>query len=586
MHFMNPQGAFALFAVLTILVLYILKQRMEPRTVSSTYLWKKALARMEADRPFQKLRRNLLLFMQLLTALLLTLSLLRPMTLSDGGGEMLFVFDLSASMQAETGGETRIERAVADARRRVDGLPDGARVSILTAGADAEQPLARSADRVEIRRALADIKAQNGGADLDGALSLAQALQKELEDALLIVYTDQRLPEGAYTQPFIGDGAQNRALLSLNASGNTAVARVANYGGAAEVSIECYADGVLCDVRSVSVPPGGVESVQFDVPEGFFALEARIAETDALPGDNARHFAAREESRTTVLLAGRDNIFLEKALSLRPDITVLKTTPEEASLVAGGALTVLDGPLPEALPEKGALFLIDPDQLVGGLVTTPATLSAATGALAEEINRYLKVDDVQVAQYRAVEGGTPIWLADGQPVLSLLERGGQRMAVLGFDLHHSNLPLLKEFPLFIQHLLEKLAPEPLGADTGDLDCGAKRLITPQSFAVEASVITPSGRRVALPLTGALFTDTDEIGVYRLAQTGEDGSERSIPFTLHIPAAESDVREVFQKMQEAEQAGGGTEYGREWTPYVIALLLIALLLEWWVYRRGY
>lgn len=586
MHWMNPQGVWAFAALAAILALYILRQKMEPMEVSSTFLWRKALASMEADRPFQKLRRSLLMFLQLLLALLLALSIMRPMTLGGETGEVIFVFDLSASMQANDGQSTRLEKSAADAVRRVDGLPEGARVSVLTAGAQVQQLVARTADLTHARRMLESLTPQNGGANLDGALSLALALQKELEDAEIVVYSDQPLPDIGALRPDIGIGLSNRAVLSVSAGDTAAVARIVNHGDKARVTVECHADDVLVDIRTVNLDAGETVSVLFDLPASARRVSAAIVEEDALSSDNTRVWVRRETGATTVVLAGRDNIFVEKALALRSDVSVLKTTLAEAGVVAGGALTVIDGPLPETLPSRGALLLLDPNAYTGDLIDTPATLSAAAGTASDVLNEYLQVDQIQVAKYRPVIGGEPVWLANGQPVLSLLEENGRQTAVLGFDIHDSNLPLLKEFPLFIQRLLSLLAPEPLGAGFEDGDTGSTLVITPQSVALSAEIITPSGRHVSIPVTGGAFSDTDEIGVYTLLQTDENENTTSLPFSLHIPAAESDVQTVATGNDQAAQAGRGTRYGREWTPWLIGLLLAVTLLEWWVYRRGY
>lgn len=585
MQWMNPVGAWAFSALAVILFLYILKQKTEPISVSSTYLWQKALTSAEADRPIQRLRRSLLLLVQLLVALLFALSLMRPMTTGGEATETVFVFDISASMQATDGGRSRLQNAVADARRRIDGMPDGARVSILTAGAAASQTLARSSDLMAARRALDAIAPQNGGADLDGALSLAFALRKELPDLDLVVYTDQRLPAGPYAQPSVGPGLDNRAIVSLRAGATAAVARVANFGAEATVTVECSADGELCDIRTVTVAEGEILSVQFDLPREAALVTARIEEPDALMPDNERAWTKRDSGSTTVVLAGRDNIFVEKALALRPDVVIRKTTLSEVASVGGGALTVIDGPLPEALPEKGALLLIDPDVRVEAQRDKPASLAPASGPLSDTLGAYVQLDEAQVARYKPVPVGTPVWLANGEPVLTVDEETGRRVAVLGFDLHNSNLPLLKDFPIFMQNLLSYLAPEPLGAGFEDGDCGVLMVITPQSFARTADVITPKGRKAAIPLSGGVLSDTDEIGVYRLRQTDDSGRETDIPFTLHIPAAESDVRTVAAGTEAAEHARGN-RYGREWTPFLLGLLLLLTLVEWWVYRRGY
>lgn len=586
MHWMNPQGAWALTALAAILCLYILRQKMEPLEVSSTFLWRKALASMEADRPFQKLRRNLLMFLQLLLALLLAFSIMRPMTLGGETGEVIFVFDLSASMQANDGQSTRLEASVADAVRRVEGLPDGARVSVLTAGAQVQQLIARTADLAHARRTLEGLTPQNGGADLDGALSLALALQKELEDAEIVVYSDQALPDIGAIKPMVGPGLANRAILSVSASDTAAVARVVNHGEKTRVTVECHADDALVDIRTVDLEAGETASVLFDLPAPAQKVTATIVEEDALSPDNTRVWVRRETGTTTVVLAGRDNIFVEKALQLRLDVSVLKTTLAESSVVSGGALTVIDGPLPEALPARGALLLLDPDAYVGELIDTPAVLSAAAGPAADALNEYLQVDEIQVSRYRPVIGGDPVWLANGQPVLSILEENGRLIAVLGFDIHEANLPLLKEFPLFMQRLLSTLAPEPLGAGFEDGDAGSTLLITPQSIAMSAEIVTPSGRHVAHPVTGGAFSDTDEIGIYTLLETDEDENVTSLPFSLHMPAAESDVQTVATGNDQAAQSGRSARYGREWTPWLIGLILAVMLLEWWVYRRGY
>src|SRR5437868_12534621 len=115
MNFLTPGTAIAAGAVAVplLLLLYFLKLRRREVPISSTLLWKKAIMDMQVNAPFQKLRRNLLLFLQLLILAAVLLSLATPMMkwTERQSTKRILLIDHSASMNAREPNATRLELA-------------------------------------------------------------------------------------------------------------------------------------------------------------------------------------------------------------------------------------------------------------------------------------------------------------------------------------------------------------------------------------------------------------------------------------------------------------------------------------------
>src|SRR5271156_5100982 len=96
-----------------IIALYFLKLRRRPVRVPSTILWRRSLEDLHVNSLFQRLRRNLLLFLQLLAVALAMLALAGPRMKGTVGQGQRFVLmiDNSASMAATDVGPSRLARA-------------------------------------------------------------------------------------------------------------------------------------------------------------------------------------------------------------------------------------------------------------------------------------------------------------------------------------------------------------------------------------------------------------------------------------------------------------------------------------------
>ena len=122
------QWAMLSLVPLGIVLLYFLKLRRESVEIPSTYLWARTVEDLHVNSLFQRIRRNLLLLLQLLTIAFAALALLRPGVRGDASskGRIVFLLDSSASMMATDveGDENRFEKARRLIRERIDAMEE------------------------------------------------------------------------------------------------------------------------------------------------------------------------------------------------------------------------------------------------------------------------------------------------------------------------------------------------------------------------------------------------------------------------------------------------------------------------------
>ena len=148
MNFLAPAAFVFALALPVVVVFYLLKRKRVVKLVSSTLLWQKFLADTQASAPFQRLRHNWLLILQLLMLALVVFALMRPFVAGNAHESRLrvIILDGSASMQATDESPSRFEKARAEALKWVDGLRDGEQMMVLLAGATTEVKRTRNAE--------------------------------------------------------------------------------------------------------------------------------------------------------------------------------------------------------------------------------------------------------------------------------------------------------------------------------------------------------------------------------------------------------------------------------------------------------
>jgi hypothetical protein len=609
---------------LPILILYMLKLRREEHVVSSTLLWQQVLRDQQANAPWQRLRRNLLLLLQLLLLFLLVMALARPFSEISQRvqGNIVVLLDASASMQATDVSPSRFEAARSRARQIIDGLGPNDTMTLIAVGDVPHVLSSLTNDRAVLRRALSTAQVTNTEADWEAAVILAASSARQAQRTSTILLSDGGLPPrvrvpslpGAVQYVPIGITGENRAIAALairdGASGPQAFVRVTNSGAQPATSlVQIYVDDALFDARTLSIPPGGEDSISLDdLPLQARKVQATLADDDAFVLDNTAWAVHTPSRQATVLLATTGNTFLERAIGLVPHLAPITVRVTET--VTGAqvlqpttppALTIYDGVLPTDLPEQGSILFVNPPAstalfAVQGAMTRTQIVDVEADS---PLLRYVDLDETRIARARRTSvpsWAQPLVVAQGGPLLLAGEVSGQRVAILAFDLHHSNLPLQIAFPILVANLCNWMAPTSavespaIGEGLSSLRPGVPVALRPPIGVEQIAVRSPSGQEWTYEVAGSEpipFGETYELGVYAIeGRSQEETVEAQFAVNL-FSELESDIepQDAISLGESPVQGQESDTVGRrEWWRWPALAALGVLVVEWVVHWR--
>ncbi|MFA5522852.1 MAG: BatA and WFA domain-containing protein [Tissierellales bacterium] len=596
MSFYSPLFFLFFIGLIPILIMYLLKKQHTDIIISSNYLWEKALKDVEANRPWQRLRKNILLILQLLIFSLIVLALAKPyiFSTSTSSGNTIIVLDTSMSMQGSSGDSTRFDIAKKEAEKIVDNLRPDTSVTIITMDTSPNLIINNTKSKELAKKQLASLKPTNLKDNIQETLSLLNAMTKDMDNYSILFYTDKWI-ETNIDKLFLSyiDGEQGNVAIdnishSLDSNGITALTTVTNYSNNdMSFDLSLYVDNSLYDVKETSLLPGESSSIYWqNIDLNARQLRAEADIDDSLTVDNVRHHIINTNSVKKTLLVTKGNVFLEKAVSLNSNIELYKTN-EITENVSGYELYLFDGLAPVKLPTDGNIIIIAP---TGSELFKKASVdSGEMKALNDELFRYVSLD-FSISKSKYIEDTSwiePVLLINDNPVIAKGQIDNQNYILIGFDLHDTDFPLQVDFPIFVQNMLEyslnMSTQEKISVLSGEslnLD------VLPNSK--EISVIRPNGDKEKLgpPFPLAPFTDTKEIGVYAIEQKLDNITVDSY-FVSNADTLNESKYEIVSTEQQEQMIERQNKIKGEKNIGSILLLIAILILavEWVVYNRG-
>jgi len=615
MSFVVPAALGLLMLLPVLIVFYLLKVRRVEFEVSSTLLWDHLHSDMAAHEPWQRLRVNPLLLLQLLLMLVLVLAVARPfyLGLSTGADHVVIVLDASASMQSTDVTPSRFEAAKKAAQDLVDRLGDGTTVVVLAARSRPETVISATTNKHDVQTALAAVHPGSTTTNMRDTVVLALSLLKSQQHAEVDIVSDGAFgdlgPLGVAGTPIhlvtVGTRSENQGITAFNVRTNPqnrsqaeAFVRVRNYAdGTGTNVLSLYGDGKLVASKEISAAgQAHTDTIFADLPMNVKVLEAKLQQRDDLALDNSAIAVLNQATATRVLLVSPGNIFLENVLRLLP-IRLFRADPKNVNSLdaAGYDVLVFDGVLPPVIPNGNLLLINPPDSPLVHVEGMLGTGSVTALDKESPVLQYADISGLQILKAKALSA--PNWTRtvagmDGRPLILTGEQNNRKVAVIAFDLHDSNLPLQTSFPILMANLIGYVQP-PADQGVEQSTAGGTVLIQPVVGATTITVRRPDQSVVTLKPDGPRaisFDQTDQIGLYVVTQRSATAEVGGQMFAVNLlDDAESNTRPsrtlTLAGSDAPESLPAPVVPTRREIWQLLALLVLGLLAtEWWWYHR--
>ncbi|RLS53001.1 MAG: VWA domain-containing protein [Planctomycetota bacterium] len=196
--FSAPLNAWLLLLTAPVVLVYFLKLKRTQKEIPSLLLWQQVIADQRVNSPFQRFRKNLLLWLQLALLVLLATAATQPFLGSRDGNvaKLPILIDCSASMGAidATTKKTRLQLAKDQVLQIIDGLPSGQQLMLIAVHSSAQRLTSMTSNKVELRTALDRLEVADVPSRLEDAFSLASGSVKTDKISTIRLYTDGNVP--------------------------------------------------------------------------------------------------------------------------------------------------------------------------------------------------------------------------------------------------------------------------------------------------------------------------------------------------------------------------------------------------------
>lgn len=594
MEFLNKIAFIGLLSIPLIVVMYLFKQKNKETFVSSLYLWNMAAEQNQSQKSFQKIRKNLLMILQIITALFLVFAIAKPYIMANTNIEnYIILIDASMSMQSIDEKPNRFEVAKEYAKQLIEGSAPNSKFSLILMSDEPYIAVNQSNDKNSVLSKIKELNCTNGNIDYDSVGNLLNMIYEKEPSNVYLLSDDIYKSDISIQNILIGKSIANTAITTLlhNIDGDRIVTlvKVKNYSNEkTNKTVNLYVDNKIHDYKEIELDSNEEKSIFFtDIPIGSDEIKAVMSPEDSLTIDDVRYDVVNKYENKKVFLATSQNIFIENALSVMPDIELFKGDIDNN--LSGYGLYVFDGIFPDKMPNDGHILIFNPP--VGNNFIKTENETEISNIYLKESKLLNFIYDMKFDILKSKTITTPSWgyevlSSNETPLIISGEIGSQKVLVCGFELHNTDLPLKKEFPIFIYNLIKWFIPNNI-VDSENIVIGDKIEFNILPEAKGVRVVSPNNEitEIAPPFPPLQFENFNLNGVYILEQdTEKEGIYSKFAVNPKVLEESNLIRDEIEENKNSEIILSKLKSNKSLQNIFIILLIVMFALEWWVYSR--
>ena len=555
--------------------------------------------------------------------------------------EVIAILDSSASMRAINDGYTRFERATEKiVKLSEDTFAKNGIVSVIVANNNPYYLVQRAESESNnvVNEKINELVENNGCSygvsDIDGAISICEDVLVDNPEAKIYIFTDNTysfVPSSIKIENVSSEEEWNAGILNAYAEVEdnyfTFYVDVACYGRSREIEVEIEISGAntadktevgsVFSYKSIVACPDGVsqriifknqayvdeeqegENVTvypIDALYSYQRVMVKINEEDSFVDDDTFYiYGGQKEPLKIQYASAMPETFVPGAFyKIKSfvadwyDVVFDEVKVGNAPATEGYDLYIYEHKMPDELPTDGAVLLINPYSspagsglTIGDEVDFRAQMIALTEETPHEVLKGVNSGLIEISRYIKIErhdsGYEEVLTCNGSPVLLIKNEGSQKIAVISFSYHYSNLGIMPENAILLKNLVNYFMPAIVKGNSFEVNEKVNLNTRGENLSVSGNVEKIFDEFPAI-------LDLDLPGTYDIMQTTYFGKLVTESIYVRIPSLESNIRAVLDGLSDPYGVEDENNFYIDLLMYFALALVVIELIEWFLQTR--